>query len=266
MDHDKIIEILREAAEAVIVPRFRALASGDVTEKAPGEVVTVADREAEAIIGPRLRDLVAAPVVGEEAAAEDPGLVGALADPGPVWLLDPLDGTANFVAGSPDHAVMAALVRGGETVAAWIVQPATGRAYAAERGAGAWCGGTRLSCAVTDGDTAGLRGDALTRFLSPRARAHVLAAAPDFADLGAGTTCAGVEYARIASGERHFALFHRTLPWDHAPGALLVTEAGGTVRRPDGTPYRPADEGTGLLGACDPRAWRSVRDRLAPGT
>jgi fructose-1,6-bisphosphatase/inositol monophosphatase family enzyme len=68
----EVTEVLREAAEAVIVPRFRALAEGEVREKTPGEVVTVADREAEDHIAPRRRSLVDAPV-GEEAAA-DPGL------------------------------------------------------------------------------------------------------------------------------------------------------------------------------------------------
>jgi 3'-phosphoadenosine 5'-phosphosulfate (PAPS) 3'-phosphatase len=68
MQIDAVTDILREAAEVAIVPRFRALADGDVTEKSAGEVVTVADRAAEDFIAPRLRALLNAPVVGEEAA------------------------------------------------------------------------------------------------------------------------------------------------------------------------------------------------------
>ncbi|MEV6108207.1 inositol monophosphatase [Streptomyces sp. NPDC051940] len=264
MHLDDVTDILREAADAAVTPRFRALAAGDVDEKAPGEVVTVADREAEELIGRRLRALLDAPVVGEEAAAADPSLVRALREADAAWLVDPLDGTANFVAGSPEHAVMAALVRHGETVAAWIVQPATGRAYTAERGAGAWCDGVRLRRAP--GAAEKLRGDALTRFLDPDTRAHVEAAAPHFAELGAGSKCAGFDYPRLAEGERDFVLFHRTLPWDHAPGALLLAEAGGVVRRPDGSVYGPADDRTGLLAAADAESWRTVRDRLLPGS
>lgn len=51
--------------------------------------------------------------------------------------------------------------------------------------------------------------------------------------------CAGFDYPRLVAGEQDFVLYQRTLPWDHAPGALLLTEAGGLARRPDGTPTGP---------------------------
>ncbi|MEZ0092995.1 inositol monophosphatase [Streptacidiphilus sp. EB129] len=261
---DAVTGILSEAAEAAILPRFRALAEGEVTEKSPGELVTVADREAEDLISRRLRTLLDAPVVGEEATAADPGLVAALREAPAAWLVDPLDGTANFVAGRPEYAVMAALVRAGETVAAWIVQPAEGRAYVAERGAGAWRDGTRIRRTPAPADPSELRGAVLTRFLDPVARARVAAAAPRFAELGPGTGCAGVDYPRVLDGGQDFVLFHRTLPWDHAPGTLLLTEAGGLAQRPDGTPYRPTDDRTGLLATADPITWHTVRPLLLP--
>src|SRR5690606_6446942 len=137
---------------------------GEVEEKAPGEVVTVADREAEALIAARLRAVVDAPVVGEESVADDPGRLAALPEAPVAWVVDPLDGTANFVAGRPEFAVMAALVRGGETVAAWIVRPVDGSVYVAEKGAGAWRDGVRLHRAPAPDDPANLRGVVLTRF------------------------------------------------------------------------------------------------------
>ncbi|WP_245656207.1 inositol monophosphatase family protein [Microtetraspora fusca] len=123
--------ILLEAAEVVILPRFLTLAKGEIAEKSPGEVATVADHEAEELISRRLR---------EEATASDPGLLMALLEAPAVWLVDPLDGT-NFVAGRPEYAVMAALVRSGETVAAWIVRPAEGDVYVAERNGSGYAGG-----------------------------------------------------------------------------------------------------------------------------
>ncbi|WP_067181443.1 inositol monophosphatase family protein [Microtetraspora niveoalba] len=259
---DEVTGILLEAAEVAILPRFRALAAGEVAEKSPGEVVTVADREAEELIGRRLRGVVDAPVVGEEAAAENPGLVTALREAPAAWLVDPLDGTSNFVAGRPEYAVMVALVRGGETVAAWIVRPADGRVYVAEKGAGTWRDGIRVRRGPAPADPARLRGAALTRFLDARARERVEAAAPRFAALGPGTTCAGVDYPRLLDGDQDFILFQRTLPWDHAPGVLLLTEAGGVARRPDGSPYRPADPRPGLLNAADQTCWNTVRPLL----
>ncbi|GIH29297.1 inositol monophosphatase [Acrocarpospora phusangensis] len=262
MQIDDVTEILREAAQTVIVPRFRALAAGEVMEKAPGEVVTVVDREAEELITRRLRGVIDAPVVGEEAVAADPRLVDVLAEAPTVWLVDPLDGTANFVAGSTDYAVMAALVRHGRTVASWILRPDDDRVYVAEHGAGAWRDGVRLRREPASDDPAGLRGVVLTRFLTPDARAHVEAVESRFAAVGPGARCAGVDYPRLVEGELDFVLFQRLLPWDHAPGVLLLTEAGGVALHPDRTPYRPAEGRPGLLNAAGTACWQSVRSLL----
>ncbi|WP_217370812.1 inositol monophosphatase family protein [Nonomuraea antri] len=259
---DDVTDILREAAHTVVLPRFRDLTAGEVSEKSPGEVVTVVDREAEELITRRLRGLLDVPVVGEEAVAADPGLVGALSEAPAAWLVDPLDGTANFVAGSPDYAVMAALVRDGETVAAWIVQPGEDRAYVAERGSGAWRDGVRVRREPAPDDPTKLRGAALTRFLTPADRARVEAAAPGFAALGPGARCAGTDYPRLADGELDFVLFHRLLPWDHAPGTLLLTEAGGVAGHLDGVTYLPTTTKVGLLDAADPGCWERVRALL----
>lgn len=259
-----VTEILREAAETVILPRFRALADGDVSEKTPGEVVTVADREAETLISRRLRDLLDAPVVGEEATAADPELLTALQNAPTAWLVDPLDGTANFVAGRPEYAVMAALIQSGETVASWVVRPATDDVYVAELGSGTWRNGIRVHRTPAPTDPSRLHGAALTRFLNDDTKTHVEAAARRFASIGPGTKCAGVDYPRLLNGDQDFVLFHRTLPWDHAPGVLLLTEAGGTARHLDGTPYSPSVPKLGLLNAADEACWQTVRPLLLP--
>lgn len=259
---DAVTVILQEVADAVIVPRFRALADGDISEKSPGEVVTIADREAEELIAPRLRELLDVPVIGEEAAALDPGLLAAGRAAPAAWLVDPLDGTANFVAGRPEWAVMAALVRDGLTVAAWIVRPGDNRSYVAERGSGTWRNGTRVRREPAPADLARLRGTTYTRFLDPARRARVESAAPLFAEFGPGAFCAGFDYPRLLEGETDFLLFWRTLPWDHAPGAFLLAEAGSTARRPDGSAYRPGDQKEGLLSASDQQCWETVRPLL----
>jgi fructose-1,6-bisphosphatase/inositol monophosphatase family enzyme len=158
---------------------------------------------------------------------------------------------------------MAALVRDGVSVAAWILRPVSGTAYVAERGSGAWRDGTRLRREPAPAETGALRGDAMTRFLSDAQREAVAAAAPQFASVGRGASCAGVDYPRVVEGERDFVLYHRTLPWDHAPGTLLLEEAGGTACRLDGSPYLPGDDRTGLLAAADPACWERTRSLLA---
>ncbi|GAB3691567.1 inositol monophosphatase family protein [Nocardiopsis oceani] len=262
IDIDAVTKILREVADTAVLPRFRALSGGEVSEKAPGEVVTVADREAEELISPRLRELLDVPVVGEEAASADPDLLLALRREPAAWLVDPVDGTRNFVRGDTEFAVMAALVREGRTVASWILQPVENRVYTAELGSGAWRDGVRLRREPAPPAPAELRGAVLSRFLSASARERVTVAASAFAEVDAGAHCAGVDYPRLAEGELDFVLFQRTLPWDHAPGALLLTEAGGVALRPEGDPYRPDDNRLGLLNAADERTWRTVGSLL----
>lgn len=261
---EKVAEILVEASAAAVEPRFRALAAGEVMEKAPGELVTVADREAEQIITRRLRELLPVPVVGEEAVSADPGLARALGSEPAVWLVDPIDGTANFVAGRPEFAVMAALVRDGRTVASWIWQPVSGTAYAAELGSGAWRDGQRLHREASADLPEKWHGLLKSRFLDPATHHRLHTRARAFGRLEEGLRSAGMEYPLLANGGLDFILYWRTLPWDHAPGSLLVSEAGGVSARLDGTPYRPEPPGCedGLLVAADPAMWERARDIL----
>jgi len=67
--------------------------------------------------------------------------------------------------------------------------------------------------------------------------------------------CAAEQYPRLVLGQNDIALFERTLPWDHAAGALFLAESGGRIARPDGSPYIVGDGRKGLLGAASPRLW-----------
>lgn len=261
-DIDAVTAILRETAASTILPRFGALSEDEVSEKSPGELVTVADREAEVLIGRRLRDLVDAPVVGEEATSADPSLVAALSKEPSAWVVDPVDGTRNFAKGDDRFAVMAALVREGRAVASWILRPTEDTVHAAELGSGAWRDGTRLHRAPSPADPADLRGMVQRRFLAPEERERVDAAAPGFARVGGGSGCAGVDYPRLLAGDLDFMMFADPQPWDHTPGGLILAEAGGVSLRPEGTPYRPDEDGRFLLTAADERTWRTARSLL----
>ena len=146
MDTDAITTLLQDVAAEVITPRFQSLDEGEVHEKSPGDLVTVADHEAEVLITEALQAAYPGTVVlGEEATAADPTLLDRFAAAPHGFTVDPVDGTKNFVHGSPDHAVMAAELRDGVVVRSWIWQPQHQRAYVAELGAGAWCNRTRLA-------------------------------------------------------------------------------------------------------------------------
>src|SRR5699024_9354789 len=99
-----------------------------------------------------------AAILGEEATSVDPRVLERASAAPHVFTIDPVDGTRNFVNGSPDHAVMVAEVRAGQTVRSWIYQPQHQRSYVAEVGGGAWCNGQRLANLEPAGEVSQLRG------------------------------------------------------------------------------------------------------------
>ena len=143
---------------------------------------------------------------------------------------------------------MAALLQGGEAVASWMLDPLTGRICLAEKGSGAFIDGTRIHADQRASCRNRLTGAILARFVPDLVKSQIEQRSQQL-KLVPGLLCAGAEYPEVAGGDRHFAVFWRTLPWDHVPGALFLEEAGGYVVRPDGSPYRAACDGAGLIVA-----------------
>ena len=227
--------MLQETADEYINPRFAALASHEVMEKNPGDLVTVADREAEVAITARLRDAYPdALIVGEEAVAADPSILDGLAEADHWFTVDPVDGTKNFVNASPDHGVMVAEMRGAQVVRSWMWQPQHGVAYVAEQGAGAFRNGERIAPR-----TVGQVAQGVTS--RPTRVGESIDGLPP---LKLSWVCCAVDYPQIASGGADFILYVTTKPWDHAPGSLFITEAGGVCAYADGSAYDPRFERT----------------------
>lgn len=259
---DQVSNMLREVASSTIMLRFQRLALAQIEEKAPGDIVTIADREAEAIITPLLLALrPGSRVVGEEAVALRPSLMSGM-DEGSIWLVDPLDGTANFAAGRTPFALMIALLSRGETVAAWMLDPVADMLAVAERGSGAWLAGDRVHTKGGSPGAAALRGAVFTRFMPPDIAEAITPRLALIGEALPGHMCCGAEYPAIATGAEDFALFWRTQPWDHAPGALFLTEAGGHVARPDGSEYRAGNQPGGLLAARCQEVWNDAQAAL----
>ena len=255
---DDVSSLIREVSAAEIMPRFGRLGDADRWRKRHGSVVTAADVAAEEFLARRLPELVASSlVVGEEMSEESPGSLDALDGDAPVWLVDPVDGTRNFVDGKPGFAVMVALVVRRQAVAGWIYRPVEDAMYVAEAGAGAFRDGDRLRVAAAAGSLAEHAGS-LGGFL--RRKTDL----PDrFARITA-SRCIGVDYCALADGEIHFAHYRGVSAWDHAAGVLIHAEAGGFCRSLDRTPYRVGAPGEGgILLAPDPAAWEDIRDPIA---
>lgn len=263
---DEVAALMRDAAQTAVLPLYQRLAAGDIEEKAPGDLVTVADRWSEEFLTAGLTKLLpGSTVVGEEAVAFDATLLDSLGNAGPVWLVDPLDGTANFAAGHGPFAVMVALLEGGVPRIGWILDILLDRLAVAEAGGGAYLDGERLAVDQDAPPLSTLRGNMRSRHLPRQVRAALEQRAPLFGEALPGTGCAAREYPDVLTGVQDFALFWRTQPWDHAAGVLLARESGAVARRLDGGEYLPSDLRPGLLVARNDGVWRQARDGLFPG-
>jgi len=247
-------DMIRCAAKDIILPRFQKLDDSDIaTKSGPTDYVTVADTEAEHFLDERLTSLLpGAAVVGEEAAAANPDLIARLTSPGQTWVIDPIDGTGNFVAGRDAFAVVVALVENGETRMGWIHSPCKTTTVWAARGEGTWEKDVRLSVALDEG--ASLQD--MHAALYHRAFKDANAQFGQTEKLGS----AAHEYWQLAANRLHVSSFSRLKPWDHAAGVLIHTEAGGYSAMLDGSPYTPGDtDKRGLLNAPSRTIWDTVR-------
>jgi fructose-1,6-bisphosphatase/inositol monophosphatase family enzyme len=258
---DAVGDLLLQAGRDIIMPRFRRLAADEVREKSQADLVTVADEEAEAFLTPRLEALLpGSRTLGEEAVGRNPALIGLLDEPGYHWAIDPIDGTASFATGCALFACMVALVKDGDAVASWILDPPAGRLYMAEKGAGAVLrepdGSLQRLRTADPPSLAHIAGVANFR-MKDRELAARIAYRLDRTAGVLNMRCSGQEYPAMALGQIHYGIYGRCIPWDHAPGALLLTEAGGVVRRLDGTPYRASDPPAGALHRAADKPWGS---------
>ena len=222
------VDIAREAGALARRRRAEGVAVA-ATKSSLADIVTEADREVEQLIRDRLA-----------AARPDDGFLGEESDPQPgtsgiTWVVDPIDGTVNYAYGIPHYAVSIAAVTGEPVPGAWEAQaaavysPVVDELFRAHRGGGAWLGERRLEVSrVTDAGAllaTGFGYDPATHDGDLARVRRMMVLARDLRRGGA----ASLDLAYVAAG-RLDGYFERGLkPWDHAAGALLVTEAGGVV-------------------------------------
>ena len=248
VNSDSVAAIIREVAEAEIIPRFGNLVAGQIREKKPGQLVTEADTEAEMVLSRRLTDLLpGSQVVGEEGVDANPAMLISLERQGAIWIIDPVDGTSNFAKGNPRFGVIIALVVDGVTQAGWIYDPMTDRMVTAEKEEGAWLGSQRLAV-LADGPLESLVG-------SVKRSAHLVTKVAKVGRKGS----AAHDYLDLVTDQLHFAHFAKLMPWDHAAGVLIHGEAGGYSRLLNDKPYQPVLCKAGLLLTPTEGCWRSLK-------
>ncbi len=222
--------IALEAAE-LAARRRREGVEVAATKSSIVDVVTAADREVEELVRRRIAE--ARPedaVLGEEG-----GSTGGTS--GLTWVVDPIDGTVNYLYGIPHYAVSIAVVEGEPDPLAWtalagaVVNPATGELFTASRGGGALLDDHPIRVADPVPLERALIGTGFAYDAGMRGRQGAIAARllPLVRDIRRGGAAA-LDLSFVAAG-RLDAVYERTLsPWDHAAGALVVVEAGGIVK------------------------------------
>jgi fructose-1,6-bisphosphatase/inositol monophosphatase family enzyme len=266
-DINAVIALLREVAKTEIMPRFRKLGLDDVRSKTgPLDPVTVADEAAERALTAGFKKLFPGDdVLGEEAVSADPDLLGRLRAPGRVWVIDPIDGTANYAAELPLFGVMAALIEGDKVLAGFIHDPLGDDTAVALAGGGAWmvaADGTRRRLQVSPPvPVEEMVGSLSWRYFTEPLRSHVLSRLDRLAAV-TDYRCAAHQYRMLAGGHCHVQMFRKLMPWDHAAGVLLHQEAGGYGRHFDGSPYAPSNLYGGLLLTPDEASWEAFAEAI----
>ncbi|MGW4401714.1 inositol monophosphatase family protein [Amycolatopsis nivea] len=251
-------QVAVEAAHLVRTAWVRMRSGGEVavdTKSAETDVVTAVDRESEELVRARLERIrPGEPVLGEEGG-------GALGG-GVTWVVDPIDGTVNFLYGLPTFAVSIAAQIDGVSVAGAVVEPVSGRRWTAVRGGGAWLDGERLSVSAADRLDLALVGMGFSYAQDRRVRqgkltADLVGQVRDIRRRGA----ASLDLCAVAAGWLDGFFEHGLHRWDWAAGALVAQEAGATVLLPG----EAADLGEDATFAASPGIAAELRAALAAG-
>jgi myo-inositol-1(or 4)-monophosphatase len=260
-DLDDLLAVARQTAAAAATEAMAWRTRMDellVEEKAaPDDLVSQADRDAErAAIGVLRACRPHDSVVGEESGSY-------AGDTGVGWVIDPIDGTTNYLYGRPDWAVSVAAVResDGQILAAAVAEPAIERLTEARLAGGAWSGGERVGCRPADGLERALVEMNLGR---PQQRAHAGAVVDALVgrvrDVRRGGSAAAA-LAQVATGRADAYWGPGLRAWDGAAGMLLVAEAGGVVGDLDGATraaWPPSDD----ILAASAGLWEPLRQVL----
>ena len=263
-----LVNLVRRAARTEILPRFHAAARIEATAKSgPRDLVTEADHAAEAMIARGLQRLFPhALIIGEEAVAARPELRDEVSEAEFAIIIDPVDGTWNFVHGLPLFGVIVAVTRFGRPVLGLLYDPISDDWLLADETAPARlvaANGIERRVATSGGGALGdLHGYVHASLMAQPGQEALY---PRLAALGQATAlrCSCHEYRLLAQGAVDFILSDRLNPWDHAGGVLICRRAGGVARMLDGRDYDTSITEGVLLCAATEATWTALRDHFS---
>ncbi|MFC7344015.1 inositol monophosphatase family protein [Saccharopolyspora griseoalba] len=249
------VRIAREAADLAKTVRDEAITDGVDTKSSETDVVTAGDRAVERLVRDRLAELrPGESVLGEEGGGED-------ALDGLRWVVDPIDGTVNYLYGFPFYAVSLAAQLDGESIAGAVVEPVSGRVWSAAKGRGAFLDGEPLRVSSTERLELSLLATGFSysvqrRTAQARVVGELLGEVRDVRRAGA----ASLDLCAVAAGWIDGAYEVGLNRWDWAAGALVAAEAGADLR----LPAKGAEDGLGdeMVVCSTPGITRKLTDVL----
>lgn len=264
----QLLNLVRRAAKAEIMPRFRKLDRGEVdTKKDETDLVTQADTAAEAMITRGLQ--MAFPhalVIGEEAISKQPDLMDGVGDAELSFIIDPVDGTWNFAHGMPLFGTMVAVCRFGQPVLGLIYDPVGDDVIMADAASPAiWQTVAGRQKPISTGKAKPLDqlyGYMHIRLMPPAHRELTFSKLSALGHIGS-LRCSAHEYRMLATGGIDFIMSGMLNAWDHAAGALICAQAGGKSAMLDGTPYTATTSTGYLLCASSEAVWETVAAHFA---
>lgn len=264
----QLLNLVRRAARAEIMPRFRKLDMGDVdTKKDENDLVTAADIQAEAMITRGLQ--IAFPhalVIGEEAISKQPDLMDGVGEAELSFIIDPVDGTWNFAHGMPLFGTMVAVCRFGQPVFGLIYDPVGDDVIMADDASPAlWQTVTGRQKAIRTAEAKPLNqlyGYMHIRLMPAADRALTFTKLNALGHIGS-LRCSAHEYRMLATGGIDFIMSGMLNAWDHAAGALICAQAGGKSAMLDGSSYTATTSTGYLLSASSEAVWNDVATHFA---
>ncbi len=224
--------LVREVAQTEVMPRFLDVG---ISRKADGSLLTEADLAAQAAFAAKLPDIIDRPMLGEEMTAQRQTELWRHNGQG-LWVVDPIDGTSNFINGLPHFALSCAFIRNGRPQMGVIYNPVSDECFYAERGGGAFLNGRPLPLrnvqkqlheAIAGVEIKYLRSGKLS------SRMNTLAPFGSIRSMGSST----LDWCYLASGRYDIYVHGGQKLWDYAAGALIFEEAGGKLATLEGDDF-----------------------------
>lgn len=251
-----VTQVVREVAAQVVMPRYLQVVR---EHKADGTIFTEVDIAAQRALAERLQRLRPRPMLGEEEMGEaeqrrlwDEGAEG-------LWVVDPIDGTTNYVAGLPFFAISVAYFIGGRAVIGVVYDPATREMFSASRGGGAYMNGLKLPLRPPAANLKECVAGVDFKRIPKKLGDDLATRPPYYSQRNFG--CSTLEWAYAAAGRLDLLLHGGQKLWDYAAGRLILEEAGGrmcTLKHDD----FDADDlwKRSVIAAVDPHLFSAWRD------